>query len=264
MIPQFAQAHAEILVNEPVARGLQLMRLSAPSVARSCGPAQFVQVRTDAGNSPLLRRPFSVLRANREEGWIEILYDVVGAGTRRLQAMARGDRLDLLGPLGMPFSPPESERLLLVAGGVGLVPLAFLAWEEQARLPSMVLLLGAATRERMPELEPLLPPGLERHLATDDGSLGHHGFVTDLIRPYVIPDHTTVFTCGPHSMMARVAALADDLGLHCYASLENHMGCGFGACMGCVVESREAEREDARYRRVCTEGPVVDAHAIRW
>jgi dihydroorotate dehydrogenase electron transfer subunit len=240
------------------------MRLSAPTVARSCKPAQFVQVRTDAGTSPLLRRPFSILRASQDEGWIEILYDVVGEGTRRLEAMACGSDLDLLGPFGLPFSPPESERLLLVAGGVGLVPLVFLAWEEQTRLPAMVLLLGAATRARMPELKPLLPPGLEVHLATDDGSLGHHGFVTDLITPHVIPERTTVFTCGPHQMMARVAAITADLDLPCHASLENHMGCGFGACMGCVVEFHEAEREDVRYRRVCTEGPVVDAHAIRW
>ena len=264
MIPHFSQEHAEVVENKPVAQDLRLMRLSAPSIAGSCRPAQFVEVRTDEGTSPLLRRPFSVLRADRNEGWIEILYDVVGEGTRRLESMARGGHLDLLGPLGVPFSPPESERLLLVAGGVGLVPLAFLAWEEQARLSTMVLLLGAATRERMPELKPLLPSELERRLATDDGSLGHHGFVTDLISPHVIPDRTTVFTCGPHPMMARVAAIAADLDLPCYASLENHMACGFGACMGCVVESREAEREDVRYRRVCTEGPVFDAHAIRW
>ncbi|MDP6777531.1 MAG: dihydroorotate dehydrogenase electron transfer subunit [Candidatus Latescibacteria bacterium] len=264
MIPQFEQEHAEVVLNEPVAEGLRLMRLSARTIALSCKPAQFVQVRTDAGNAPFLRRPFSVLRADREEGWVEILYDVVGEGTRRLEAKACGSLLDLIGPLGLPFSPPESERLLLVAGGVGLVPLAFLAWEEQARLSTMVLLQGAASKARMPDLESLVPAGLDSHLATDDGSLGHHGLVTDLIPQHIIADNTVVFTCGPHPMMARVASIVADLGVACYASLENHMGCGFGACVGCVVEFHEAEREDVRYRRVCTEGPVVDAHAIKW
>ena len=124
--------------------------------------------------------------------------------------------------------------------------------------------MGAAGRGRMPDMGRLLPPDVEVRLATDDGSLGQRGFVTDLIAAYVVPKKTAIFACGPHPMMARAAAIAADLNLPCYASLETHMACGFGACVGCVVEYREAEREDRRYRRVCMEGPVVDAHAIVW
>ena len=243
MIPTFSQIDAEVLLNSEVADGLYVMRLRAPCVAESCRPAQFVQVQTDPGLSPFLRRPFSALRVDREAGWFEILYDVIGKGTRRMAQTEPGHVLGLVGPLGVPFSPPESDRLLLVAGGVGLVPLAFLAWEEPERLGRMTFLMGAAHKNRMPNLAALLPDALPIHAATDDGSSGHHGFITDLIPEHAAPG-TLVFTCGPHKMMARVADICAGFGLPCYASLENHMACGFGACVGCVVEYREADRED--------------------
>ena len=263
MIPTFDQVDAEVLANDKAADGLFLMRLAAEPISRLCRPAQFVQVQTDPGLSPLLRRPFSLLRVDRNAGWFEILYDVVGNGTRRMAQATPGDALNLIGPLGVGFSPPESDRVLLVAGGVGCVPLAFLAWEEPQRRDRMAFLMGAAGKNRMPDMAGLLPDGLKTQLATDDGSLGHHGFVTDLVEANATSD-TVVFTCGPHPMMARVEAICRDLGLPCFASLENHMACGFGACVGCVVESRDAAREDERYKRVCVDGPVFDAHAIVW
>ena len=264
MIPNFVQENAGILLNEPLADELYLMRLHAPRIARTCRPGQFVQVETHPGYSPFLRRPFSVLRAGPKAGWIEILYDAVGTGTQQMARACPGRSLGLVGPLGLPFSPPVANRLLLVAGGVGLAPLAFLVREYGENRPDTVFLMGAASHSRMPDMGRLLPPGLEVHLATDDGSVGYHGLVTDLVANHVGPGTTVVFTCGPHPMMARVAAITENLGLPCYASLENHVACGFGACMGCVVEYRNPEREDRRYRRICVEGPVVDAHAIVW
>ena len=264
MIPQFFQEDAEVLVNEQIARNVYLMRLRAPRISMACRPAQFVQIRTDAGQSPYLRRPFSALRTDPDAGSIEVVYDAIGEGTCRMACAVPGHRFDLLGPLGCPFVPSSSGRVLLVAGGVGLVPLAFTAWHHVERRDDMVFLMGAASRARMPGMDRVIPSDLCRRLATDDGSLGHKGPVTDLIREHVEQDGTQVLTCGPHAMMARVAEIAADCGLPCLASLENHMACGFGACVGCVVEYREADREDHRYRRVCIEGPVVDAHAIVW
>jgi dihydroorotate dehydrogenase electron transfer subunit len=175
-----------------------------------------------------------------------------------------GDTLNISGPLGQAFNPPQQKRILLVAGGVGLVPLAFLAWQHPNRRSDMVYLMGAANSTRMPNMDALLPQDLTRHLATDDGSLGYKGFVTELMKDHIIPNDTTILTCGPHPMMARVAAIAAQSGVPCYASLENHMACGFGACVGCVVEYKAFETDDRRYRRACLEGPVVDAHAIVW
>lgn len=181
-----------------------------------------------------------------------------------MQEAQPGDTFNISGPLGQPFEPPQSKKILLVAGGVGLVPLAFLAWQHPNRRADMVYVMGAANNTRMPNMNALLPPDLTRHLATDDGSLGHKGFVTDLIAEHIIPNDTTILTCGPHPMMARVAEIAHELDVPCYASLENHMACGFGACVGCVVEYKKYDTEDRRYRRACIEGPVVDAHAIVW
>ncbi len=264
VIHPMAGEDGEVLINEPAAQGVYLMRLAAPRISERCQPFQFIQIQTDPRLSPFLRRPFSVLRADRSAGWLEVVYDVIGPGTCRMSQAEPGSRLGLLGPLGNSFTPMDASRFLLVGGGVGLVPLAFLAWERPRDRSRMLLLMGAATRARMPDLDRLVPDDLECHLATDDGGLGHRGLVTDLIADHVVPDGTAILTCGPHPMMARVAVVAAELNLPCYASLEIHMACGFGACMGCVVECRDADREDHRFLRVCIEGPVVDAHSIVW
>ncbi len=240
------------------------MRLQAPELSRECLPAQFVQVQTDSGLSPYLRRPFSILRTDIEAGWIEIVYDVIGPGTKRMAKALAGDCFDLVGPLGNSFFPPESDRLLLVAGGVGVVPLGFLMWRYPELYDHTVFLMGAAGKDRMPNMTRMMPEGVEILLATDDGSLGYKGFVTDLIGDQVIPGRTAIVTCGPHAMMSRVAQIASEDDIPCFASLENHMACGFGACVGCVVEFQEWEREDEQYRRVCIEGPVMDASQIAW
>ena len=211
-ISNFIRESAIVQKNEPIARGVYLMRLRAPRVATTCRPAQFLQILTDPGLSPFLRRPFSVLRVDRNAGWLDIIYDVIGPGTARLSAIHSGDQLDISGPLGRPFDPPDSKRILLVAGGVGLVPLAFLAWEHPNRHPDLIYLMGAANAARLPDMPALLPAGLPLHIATDDGSVGHRGFVTDLIAEYAIPNQTTILTCGPHPMMARVADIAAEQG----------------------------------------------------
>ena len=263
-IPNFIREVAVVQHNEPIAQGIYLMRLYAPRLATACGPAQFLQILTDSGLSPFLRRPFSVLRADRTAGWLDLIYDVIGTGTARLSAARCGDSRDIIGPLGNPFDLPKSKRVLLVAGGVGLVPLAFLAWEHPDRLSDMTYLMGAATAARLPDMSALLPPDLPLYITTDDGSAGQRGLVTERIAEHAMPNHTTLLTCGPHRMMARVAAIAAELNAPCFAALENHMACGFGACVGCAVEYKTYPTEDRRYRCVCLEGPVVNAHEIVW
>ena len=263
-IPHFISETATVQKNEPIAQGVYLMRLHAPRLATTSRPAQFLQILTDPNLSPYLRRPFSVLRADRKAGWLDLIYDVIGPGTERLSHAQCGDQFDVSGPLGRPFDPPKSKRILLVAGGVGLVPLAFLAWEHPDRRPDMIYLMGAANAARLPDMSALLPADLPLHIATDDGSIGHRGFVTELIAEHTLPNHTTILTCGPHPMMARVAHIAAELNTPCFASLENHMACGFGACVGCVVEYKTYPTEDRRYRCVCLEGPVLNAHEIVW
>jgi len=251
-----------VLSNTTVAEGIWVMRLVAPAIAEQVKPAQFVNVQTDGGLSPFLRRPLSILRADAQAGWIEVYYDVIGPGTERLAEKVVGSTVDLLGPLGLPYQP-DGKHTLLVGGGVGVVPLAYLAWYYPDLRESMTLLMGAANAARMPDMAKIVPNDLPTVLATDDGSIGHHGYVTELISEHAEAG-TTILTCGPHGMMARVAEIAAKADMPCYASLENHMACGFGACVGCVVEYQTCEREDEKYRRICLEGPVVNAHEIVW
>ena len=251
----------KVLINDQVAKDIWLMRLELPRVAALVRPAQFVSVRPRDGWDPLLRRPLSVLRANRSDGWVELLLDEVGPGTSMLASRCPGDTVDTLGPLGQAYTPArDAGRVILLAGGVGIVPLAFWANEERER--DAVLLFGAATRSRLPDLGRLVPPELTVEIATEDGSAGHQGFVTELMEPHIRSGGCQVFCCGPTRMMAAAARIAARFKVPCNVSLENHMACGFGACVGCVVKQSGESDPYRRYLRVCVDGPVFDAARI--
>jgi len=259
------QETGRIRFNEAVAKGIFLLRLEVPRIAASIRPAQFVNVRVGGAWDPLLRRPFSALRADGPSGWVDLLYEAVGPGTEALSRLRPGDGLDTLGPLGQAYAPPRTPgRVVLVAGGVGVVPLAFWADRDPARRGDAVLLFGASGRDRLPDPGRLVPPGLGVEVATDDGSVGHQGFVTDLMERHLAGGDCQVFCCGPTPMMKASARIAARFGAPCRVSLENHMACGFGACVGCVVEHPSEADPYRRYRRVCVEGPVFDAAQIGW
>ena len=197
---------------------------------------------------PLLPRPMAVFRGPRER--LEFRFEVVGRGTRLLAELRPGEKLGVVGPLGNGFPEPRG-RPLLVGGGTGIASLYELA---DAHAEARVL-LGGRTRQAIlgrAEFE-ALPARLD--VATEDGSLGHPGRVTDLLSPAVGDE---VFACGPTPMMRRAAELARDAGVPCWVSLESQMACGFGVCLGCAVPT------PARYRYVCTDGPIFDATALDW
>jgi len=190
---------------------------------------------------PFLPRAFSVMRARDRE--LDFLLEDVGPGTNRLCELRPGDELYLLGPLGNGFAPPrDGRRPVLIGGGVGIAPLAI--WGDE---------LGAATtllgfRDAAHAEGAVLIPGAR--VATDDGSVGHHGLVTDLLE---LGAHVEVYACGPPRMLDAVAALCNAAGVPAQLAMESGMACGFGACFGCVVPTRNG------YVRLCVDGPVVDA-----
>ncbi|MCW3065072.1 MAG: Dihydroorotate dehydrogenase, electron transfer subunit, iron-sulfur cluster binding domain protein [Solirubrobacterales bacterium] len=204
------------------------------------------------GERPFLPRAFSVLRATPESE-LHFLLEAVGPGTKRLGALAEGEELWLAGPFGVGFAPPaEQRRPLLVGGGVGIAPLAI--WQDELGLDATVLLgfRDAAHAEGAAVLA-------EARLATDDGSVGHRGLVTDLLIQEL--DHTddaraAVYACGPPPMLEAVRALCAERGVPAQLALESGMACGYGACFGCVVPTR------AGYVRLCLEGPVLDAELL--
>jgi len=247
-----------VVTNERVAEGVGSIVLTAPRVARSVLPGQFVHVRITAGADFILRRPFSVHRAEGET--VEILYQVVGRGTRDLAEKRRGDEMDLIGPLGCGWRIPEdAAHALVVAGGLGAAPMGMLVIELAARGVAVTVANGAPCADR------LLATGLfERQArrvlcATDDGSAGAAGFVTALVDRVIAEDRPDViYACGPEPMQRTVAAQAALASTACQVSLERLMACGVGACLSCVVTTT------AGRKRACVDGPVFDAAEIVW
>jgi dihydroorotate dehydrogenase electron transfer subunit len=198
------------------------------------------------GERPFLPRAFSVLRARGNE--LQFLIEDVGPGTNRLCELQPEDQLALVGPLGLGFSAPgESRRPLLVGGGVGIAPLAI--WQDEL-LGGATVLLGFRDAAHAAGADLLRDP----RLATDDGSVGHHGLVTELLEEELDSDaHTEVYACGPPAMLEAVRVICSVREIPAQMALESGMACGFGACFGCVVQTR------AGYLRLCVEGPVLDA-----
>ena len=229
---------------------------AAPIVA---APGQFAMLRGALwGAAPLLPRPMSLLGAGREPS---ILIKVVGDGTRRMAGAAIGEKYDLLAPLGKAWSlPAASETPLLVAGGVGVAPLVYLAQAIADHPQKAVSLYGGRSARDLP-LAADLDRASRLEVATEDGSRGTTGRVTVLLERELERSATPVriYTCGPHAMMAAVAAIAERFGAKCDASLEAPMGCGYGVCLGCPVAKRSGG-----YLYTCVDGPCVDAAAIDW
>lgn len=203
-----------------------------------------------ADERPFLPRAFSFARVVAGPQLDFVLEDV-GPGTARLAELGPGDGIWLTGPLGIGFDAPPAGRPLLVGGGIGVAPL--LCWQDELG-PAADVLLGFRSAAHAEAAR--LFAG-EPRLATDDGSLGHHGFVTDLLREELDRDGAvTVYACGPPQMLEAVRALCAERDVACRLALESGMACGYGACFGCVVPTKEG------YARLCVDGPVLDGAAL--
>lgn len=247
-----------MVATEHVADDVFVVRLFSDRVARAAKPGQFVHVRIGSDRDFILRRPFSLHAVSGQS--IEILFDAKGKGTRALSRMRQHDVLDVLGPLGRGFTvPPDTKRALLVAGGMGVAPLAMLAEELQARRIRTYVALGARTKARVLHLIELKRIAHEVAVATDDGSLGERGCVTDLVPPLLHsarPD--VVYACGPEAMLEVISRQIRPYDIPCEVSLERLMACGVGACLSCAVRTTDG------IKRACAEGPVFDAREVVW
>jgi dihydroorotate dehydrogenase electron transfer subunit len=251
------QGPVPVISNHEVMPGVYLMWLDAPEIAASVRPGQFVMVNCDSGQDRLLRRPLSIHRARPQS--LAVLFAAVGAGTDWLSRRPAEEKIDLLGPLGNGFSlQPHARRLLLVAGGMGIAPLAFLAQEALKKDYSVKLLAGARTASHIIP-EQLVPEGTDVIRATEDGSIGEAGMVTDLIPRYA-ESADQVCLCGPLPMFKAVANKYHSYlaGKTVQASLEVRMGCGLGFCYACTIRTGQG------LKQVCKDGPVFDFNEIIW
>ena len=237
--------------------GVYLLWVEAPQIASGADPGQFVMVRTSEGYDPLLRRPFSIHRVGGN-GALALLFEVVGRGTNWMARRKKGDVIDLLGPLGHGFAlSAESHDLLLVAGGIGIAPLLALSDEGIRRGLRLKLLLGAPTQAQLYPSR-LLPPEIEIVVATEDGSAGKKGTVTELLAG-VAQEADQIFACGPISMYKAMAAVVNGVGQKSVqVSMEARMGCGFGGCYGCAIETKRG------LKLVCKDGPVFELSDLIW
>jgi dihydroorotate dehydrogenase electron transfer subunit len=263
---------APVVRHQPINPDHFLLTLESSAIARAARPGQFVMLQTRDGSDPLLRRPMSICRIlPGRRGLFQILYKVVGEGTRHLSRQPAGAWLMTLGPLGNGFHLPPARRRVparrpvLVAGGIGVAIFPFLAAALATRHLRPLLLFGARTRRDLVSRDLFRALRVPVQVATEDGSAGTKGYVTRLLEPILSgprrefePD---LFVCGPTPMMRAVGAMARQAGVPCQLALESQMPCGIGVCLGCVVACRDAG-SDLAYRRVCTEGPVFEAASV--
>lgn len=261
--------------------------MAAPGFPATFRAGEFIMVRPAWIGDPFLPRAFSIYRistrppaAESSAPIVEILYKVLGKGTQCLARMEPGQEVEILGPLGNFFTVPDVQRhVVLVAGGIGVPPIAALATQLaetgnwQLATGNLVVFLGGKTHEDILCVKDFEEAGASIHITTEDASLGTRGLITDLLRPFLLmppapraesrgeASRLTMYACGPPGMLAAVAKLAGEFGVPCQMSVEANMACGFGACMGCAIEIKGETRS---FKLVCKDGPIFDSREIVW
>ncbi len=274
MNPSAHQVTGEIVANGEVAAEHFLLSLELPLSFPEPTPGQFVMVRTSGGHDPMLGRPLGVygFHRNPRHAVLDLLYRVCGKGTTLLSRLKHGDRLQILGPLGRGFDvAPGKKNIVLVAGGVGIVPLTYLAFhystpEKNAPGRKIVGYLGAQCCDKLVGHERLGMYCTDVKISTDDGSSGCCGLVTDMLREDLAAyreNDTAIYACGPTAMMRAVADILKDTDIPCQVSVEERMACGIGACLGCAVRIA-GPGGGTVYKRACQEGPVFDIRDVVW
>lgn len=276
------QASVPVVENLRLATRTYRVRVECPAIARHIRPGQFLMLRLAGCDDPLLGRAFALYDtvddANGQPALVDIVYMVMGKMTSRLANYQPGQLLDLWGPLGNGFDVQQTDRLIMVAGGIGQTP--FLALGKQhlghrtygqagapaASFENVTLLYGVRSCDLVAGENDFRSAGVDLRIASDDGSVGHHGFVTDLLDQVLQEtegEGRQVVCCGPEVMMERTAEVCQAAGVPCQVSLETPMACGVGICFSCVAKVRQPDGQ-WDYRRTCVEGPVFDAACIAW
>jgi dihydroorotate dehydrogenase electron transfer subunit len=251
----------------------RVLDLECPPIATAVAPGQFVHLQVPSLPEAVLRRPFSVFRAWGKR--LALLYKRVGRGTEAMTRLVPGDAVSLLGPLGNAFPRPAADAWpVVVAGGYGAAPLCFLAQRMRRRGTAFI---GAATAAEVVGAGEFRRRGWELRIATEDGSLGRRGLVTEALDAWIAAGRrqrgrppargaapgVEFFACGPDGMLRAVAERAARMGCGAWLSLDRHMGCGVGACLACVLRVRRDDGK-ATWARVCRDGPVFEARRIVW
>jgi dihydroorotate dehydrogenase electron transfer subunit len=267
------QTDGMVVSNERIKSTYYLLGIDCPPIAERIKPGQFVMLKVSNDDSPLLRRPFSVYKSypvshpeKRKKGYLFILYKEVGKGTRKMTAFKEGQGVDLIGPLGNGFTLPSlpfSSNNILIGGGIGIVSLYPLV--EALGEKRCSVFIGGKTQHDILCVDDFENFDSDIYIATEDGSMGHEGTVIDLFlsqrKRFMRNKKYYVYGCGPAAMLQALAKAVRANNFISQASLEARMGCGFGACWGCVVKTKYPR---VPYQRVCKDGPVFPLEDIVW
>ena len=280
--PKFDFLSSKITGHRCIAKDTWQLTVNAPELARRTVPGQFFMVRIAGRTDPLVGRALAMYdrhfdsQGNPEA--VSVVYTVKGKFTQALSRCVQGDLVELWGPLGNGFSTSAVEHLILVAGGVGQTPMLTLAsaalglsrygiaGQLSGYAQKVTLCYGARSKDYLAGLTDFEKTEMEIRIATEDGSLGHHGRVTDVLRSVLseaIASSARIACCGPEPMMQAVSEIAMQHGVPCEVSLETPMACGIGICFTCVAKIKQPNGE-WDYQRTCIEGPVFDAEKIVW
>ncbi len=273
------EVYAPVLAHERIIAHEFEIVFHAPPIAAAAHPGQFVELLFGENYAPLVRRPFSLYRVDREAGTCSVLYLARGSFTSGLAQKKVGDVVSVLGPLGRPFqwSADAITRHILIAGGLGAPPLYFLAREiahtlaEHGEDPARVVVVnGARTRDLLVGLAEFGALNILLRAVTDDGSHGEQARVTDVLNRLLDADAEAqvpvqVYSCGPMSMLRAIGDIAMGRNLPCQLSVETSMPCGIGVCQGCVIPVNALSSSgEMVYARACVDGPVFEARDLVW
>jgi dihydroorotate dehydrogenase electron transfer subunit len=267
------QTQGIVLKNDNIKSIYYLLEIKCPDIASIIKPGQFIMLKVSDNHSPLLRRPFSLFRTSslniqkqKNAKTFSIIYKIVGKGTKMMTKFKKGDKLDIIGPLGNGFHPPSLLppcNIFLIGGGVGIATLFPVS--EMLKDYNLFIFIGGKTQNDILCVEEFRNKNSKIFISTEDGSLGFKGTVIDLflfqVKRMRFKKPLYVYTCGPSNMLKKLAKITKFQEIHCQASFESRLGCGFGACWGCVVKTKNSI---SPYQRVCKDGPVFDLNQIVW
>lgn len=276
-----SQIEAKIISNTKINKDYFLLKLEAAKAFKDCQPGQFVHLRINNSCDPLLRRPFSIHRLTQAKSkssskkiGLDILYELKGKGTELLTEKKPGEYVNIMGPLGIGFDYPskdiKTQTHIIIAGGMGVAPLLFLAERLSASNSRAIALIGAANKHKIQCEKEFKDLGCEVCIATEDGSQGFKGKVTAMFeknillriassnRKKTISKPVSIYACGPKVMLTVLSKICMINKIPLQVSLEEFMGCGIGACLGCAIDTKDG------FKRVCHDGPVFKAEDIKW
>lgn len=246
--------NAEVLENHEIADSFYRLIIVADEIAHSADPGQFIHIRIPNDGSLLLRRPISINGIDQERGRVQLVYQVVGKGTKILSNVKIGTKLDVLGPLGRGFWIPQgTQKICIVGGGCGVAPTRFIG-QKWGHL-EIYSFLGFRNKDMVFQVEDFERFSKKVFLSTDDGSMGYKGSVIQLLQQHLLSERPNlILACGPIPMLIAMQSVVGKYNIPCQISLEERMGCGVGGCMVCSCAIGDSHQKS--YKKVCSDGPV--------